>query len=95
MLAPWVAAAPAPSTEIEVRVEPHVDAAIQATYSNGTMLAMTGRCTDGINLLEMANWAPVRQEMAVVGKWCELWHDPERDGTFVKGWVAGDQISRD
>lgn len=95
MLAPWIAAASPPMTSIAARAEPDSEAEIQATYPNGTMLAMTGRCTGGVDLLKMSNWTPERQEQAVSGQWCEFWHDPEGNGNFVRGWVAGSQLSRD
>ncbi|TIT79999.1 MAG: SH3 domain-containing protein, partial [Mesorhizobium sp.] len=26
-------------------------------------------------------------------RWCEIWHDPSRNGHFVAGWVYGKYIA--
>ncbi|RVD30241.1 SH3 domain-containing protein [Mesorhizobium sp. M4B.F.Ca.ET.017.02.2.1] len=65
----------------------------QAAYPNGAVLQMTGRCTGGINLLDIAGQPHWEQRQAVRYRWCEIWHDPARDGHFVTGWVYGKYIA--
>ncbi|RWL82803.1 MAG: SH3 domain-containing protein [Mesorhizobium sp.] len=65
----------------------------QAAYPNGTVLQMTGRCTGGVNLLDIA-WQPQwKQRQAIRYRWCEVWHDPAQNGHFVTGWVYGKYIA--
>lgn len=65
----------------------------QAAYPNGAVLQMTGHCTSGINLLDIAGQPHWKQRQAVRYRWCEIWHDPARDGHFVTGWVYGKYIA--
>lgn len=64
----------------------------QTSYPNGTVLQMTGRCTGGLDLFAIARQAAWRQRQAVRYRWCEVWHDPARDGRYVTGWVYGRYI---
>lgn len=61
----------------------------QSAYPNGAVLSMTGRCTGGVSLLEIQNLPDWKQRRIVRGRWCEVWHDPARDGKYVTGWVYG------
>src|SRR6478609_735390 len=61
----------------------------QAAYPNGTVLQMTGRCTGGINLMEIAGQPHWKQKQAIRYQWCQVWHDPAQNGGFVTGWVYG------
>ena len=74
---------------LNVRKYPASNSQKQAAYPNGTVLQMTGRCTGGVNLFDIAQ-QPARKQRAVVRyQWCEIWHDPARNGDFVPGWVYG------
>ncbi|BCG89414.1 hypothetical protein MesoLj113c_55240 [Mesorhizobium sp. 113-3-9] len=74
---------------LNVRKYPSATSQKQAAYPNGTVLQMTGRCTDGINLLDIANQPAWKQRQTVRYRWCEIWHDPAKNGTFVTGWAYG------
>ena len=37
---------------------------------------MTGKCTGGVNLLDIAGGSREQQREAVRHNWCEIWHDP-------------------
>jgi hypothetical protein len=65
----------------------------QAAYPNGAVLQMTGRCTGGMNLLDIAGQPRWKQRQAIRYRWCEVWHDPARNGHFVTGWVYGRYIA--
>ena len=64
----------------------------QTAYPNGAVLSMTGRCTDGVNLFDIAGLPAWKQKQIVRYRWCEVWHDPARDGNFTTGWVYGKYI---
>lgn len=78
---------------LNVRKYPSGQSQKQAAYPNGTVLQMTGKCTDGLNLFDIANQPARKQEVAVRYRWCQVWHDPARDGRFVTGWVYGRYIT--
>ena len=65
----------------------------QAAYPNGAVLQMTGRCTGGVNLLDIARQPQWKQRQAIRYRWCEVWHDPAQNGHFVTGWVYGKYIA--
>ena len=65
----------------------------QSAYPNGTVLQMTGKCTGGVDLLDLSGQPRWKQEKAVRGKWCQIWHDPAQNGNFVTGWVYGKYIT--
>ena len=65
----------------------------QAAYPNGAVLQMTGRCTGGVNLLDIAGQPKWKQRQTIRYRWCEVWHDPARNGHFVTGWVYGKYIA--
>ena len=58
----------------------------QAAYPNGTVLQMTGKCTGGVDLLDISTQPEWKQEQLVRYRWCQLWHDPAQNGNFVTGW---------
>ncbi|MEI9428777.1 SH3 domain-containing protein [Mesorhizobium sp. Cs1299R1N3] len=78
---------------LNVRKYPLGTSQKQAAYPNGTVLQMTGRCTGGINLLDIANQSAWKQRQMVRYRWCEIWHDPARNGVFVTGWAYGGYIA--
>ena len=43
-------------------------------------------------LLDIAGLPAWKQKQIVRYRWCEVWHDPARDGNFVTGWVYGKYI---
>jgi hypothetical protein len=78
---------------LNVRKYPSATSQKQAAYPNGAVLQMTGRCTDGINPLDIANQPAWKQRQTVRYRWCEIWHDPAKNGTFVTGWAYGKFIA--
>ena len=73
---------------LNVRTWPSSRSARQAAYPNTTVLSMTGRCKDAPALLhQIAHLPDAQQRQAVRFKWCEIWHDPARNGQFVTGWT--------
>jgi hypothetical protein len=90
---PWQVANVPWGDILNVRAFPASTSQKQAAYPNGTVLAMTGRCTDNLNLFDIAHLPHGQQGQAVRFRWCEVWHDPRRDGDFVTGWVYGRYIA--
>jgi hypothetical protein len=78
---------------LNVRKFPSSGSQKQAAYPNGTVLQMTGRCTGGVNLLDIANQPDWKQKQEVRLRWCEVWHDPAQNGNFATGWVYGKYIA--
>ncbi len=78
---------------LNVRKYPSAQSQKQAAYPNGTVLQMTGKCTGDANLLDVAGQSTASQRAAVRHDWCQVWHDPARDGNFVTGWVYGKYIA--
>jgi hypothetical protein len=78
---------------LNVRKYPAGTSQKQSAYPNGTVLQMTGKCTGGVNLLEISNQPAWKQEQVVRYRWCEIWHDPAQNGNFVTGWVYGKYIA--
>ena len=78
---------------LNVRNYPSGTSQKHPAYPNGTVLQMTGRCTGGINLLDIANQPAWKQQQTVRYRWCEIWHDPAKNGTFVTGWAYGKYIT--
>lgn len=88
----WEVANVAWGDTLNVRKYPASHSQKQSAYPNGTALQMTGRCTGGVNLDDVAHLAPWQQAQAVRYRWCEVWHDPARNGNHVTGWVYGRYI---
>jgi len=78
---------------LNVRKYPAGHSQKQAAYPNGTVLQMTGKCTGGVNLLDISDQPAWKQEQAVRYRWCQIWHDPAQNGNFVTGWVYGKYIA--
>ncbi|WP_442578548.1 SH3 domain-containing protein [Mesorhizobium sp. ASY16-5R] len=78
---------------LNVRKYPSNRSQKQAAYPDGAVLQMTGRCTGGVNLLDISAQPGWKQQAATLRRWCEVWHDPARDGNFVTGWVYGRYIT--
>ena len=78
---------------LNVRKYPAATSQKQSAYPNGAVLQMTGRCTGGADLRDIANLSDGKQRKLVRYRWCEVWHEPARDGSFVTGWVYGRYIA--
>jgi len=78
---------------LNVRKYPANSSQRQAAYPQGTVLQMTGKCTGGVNLLDISGQSEIKQKQLVRYQWCQVWHDPAKDGQFVTGWVYGKYIS--
>ena len=78
---------------LNVRKYPVSNSQKQAAYPNGMLLQMTGKCTGGVNLLDISGQAEWKQEQLIRYRWCQIWHDPAQNGNFVAGWVYGKYIT--
>ena len=78
---------------LNVRKYPANNSQKQSAYPNGTVLQMTGKCTGGINLIEISGMPAWKQSQLVRYRWCQIWHDPSQSGNFVTGWVYGKYIT--
>ncbi len=78
---------------LNVRKYPASNSQKQAAYPNGTVLQMTGKCTGGVDLLDISTQPEWKQEQLVRYRWCQVWHDPAQNGNFVTGWVYGKYIT--
>ena len=88
----WQATGVASNDLLNVRAYPSSGSRIIVGYPSGTMFSMTGRCTGGVNLHDISGLPSAQQRQLVRFKWCELWFDPDGDGTFTNGWVYGRYI---
>ena len=68
---------------LNVRKYPCEQFAEAGAYPNGTVLQMTGKCTGGVNLLDISGQPEWKQEQLVRYRWCQIWHDPAQNGNFV------------
>lgn len=78
---------------LNIRKYPSSTSQKQAAYPNGSVLQMTGKCTGGVNLLDIAHLSTAKQEKLVRYQWCQVWHDPKQSGDHVLGWVYGKYIT--
>jgi hypothetical protein len=92
VFAAWQVAHVPDEDTLNVRKYPSGTSQKQAAYPNGTVLQMTGRCTGGINLLDISSQPAWKQEQKIRYRWCEVWHDPAHNGSFVTGWIYGKYI---
>lgn len=77
---------------LNVRAWPASYSQILVAYPNGTPLSLTGKCTNGLNLNQIAGLPPGQQAAQVRYRWCEVWVDPLGNGNFRTGWVYGRYI---
>lgn len=77
---------------LNVRKYPSNGSQKQAAYPNGTVLSMTGPCTNGLDLRNIQNLPAHVQAKQVRYRWCQVWHDPAQSGNYVTGWVYGKYI---
>ncbi|BAB54065.1 mlr7644 [Mesorhizobium japonicum MAFF 303099] len=78
---------------LNVRQYPSGTSQKQAAYPNGTVLQMTGRCTGGVNLLDITNKPAWKQQQTVRYRWCEVSHDPAKNGAFITNCAYGKYIT--
>lgn len=90
--AAWEVAGVAWGDTLNIRKYPASTSQKQAAYPNGTVLQMTGKCTGGVNLLDIAHLSEWKQKQLVRYQWCQVWHDPKQSGDYVTGWVYGKYI---
>jgi hypothetical protein len=77
---------------LNVRAWPASTSQILVAYPNGTPLSLTGKCTNELNLNQIAGWPAAQQAEAVRYRWCEVWVDPLGNGNFLTAWVYGRYI---
>lgn len=90
--AAWQVADVAADDLLNVRAYPSPSSRIVVGYPSGTLLSMTGRCTGGVNLMEIQALPEDQQRRLVRYKWCETWLDADGDGEYTNGWVYGRYI---
>lgn len=93
VFAAWEVANVAFGDTLNVRKYPSNTSQKQSAYPNGTVLQMTGKCTGGVDLLDISTKPEWKQKQLVRYSWCQVWHDPAQNGNFVTGWVYGKYIS--
>jgi hypothetical protein len=72
---------------LNARKYPSPSSQKQAAYANGTVLSMTGPCTNGVDLQDIQGLPSWKQRALVKNAWCQMWHDPKGNGHYVTGWV--------
>ena len=77
---------------LNVRAYPSSKSQILVAYPNGTMLSMTGVCTNGTNLDQINGLPAWQQRQHVRYAWCETWIDPQGNGQYRTAWVYGKYI---
>ena len=93
VFAAWEVAHVSWGDTLNVRKYPSNGSQKQAAYPNGTVLQMTGKCTGGVNLLDISTLSNKKQAQLVRYEWCQVWHDPKQSGDYVTGWVYGKYIA--
>lgn len=88
----WQVTGVATADVLNVRAWPASYSRILIGYPNGTPLSLTGKCSGGVDLDDIAGLPAVEQAEAVRFRWCEVWLDPLGDGNFRTGWVYGRYI---
>jgi len=78
---------------LNIRAWPSAKSQILAAYPNGTMLSLTGQCTNGLHLDEIGGMPGWKQRQEVRYRWCEAWIDPEGNGAYRTAWVYGRYIA--
>jgi hypothetical protein len=78
---------------LNVRADPSAKSQILVAYPNGTLLSMTGVCTNGLNLGQIAGLPAWQQRQYVRYLWCQTWVDPQGYGNYQAAWVYGKFIA--
>lgn len=74
---------------LNVRAYPSSQSQILVAYPNGTVLSMTGVCTNDLNLEQINGLPAWQQRQHVRYRWCQTWIDPQGNGQFRTAWVYG------
>ncbi len=77
---------------LNVRAYPSSQSTILVAYPNGTMLSLTGVCTNGLNLEQISGLPAWQQRQHVRHVWCQAWIDPQGTGEYRTAWVYGKYI---
>jgi hypothetical protein len=77
---------------LNVRAWPANYSKILVAYPNGTPLSLTGKCTNSLDINQIAGLPAAQQAQAVRYRWCEVWVDPLGNGNFRTAWVYGRYI---
>lgn len=85
----WVVTGVPEWDTLNARADPSSDSPILIAYPNGTILSMTGVCTKGVDLSQVAALPAAQQRQQVRFVWCQTWVDPHGDGNFRTAWVYG------
>lgn len=78
---------------LNIRAYPSAQSQILVAYPNGTMLSLTGVCTNGVNLGAVAGLPAWQQRQQVRHQWCQAWVDPSGAGEYRTAWVYGKYIA--
>jgi len=89
----WQVADVAEGDTLNVRVDPNSESQILVAYPNGTTLSMTGACTKGLDLGQIAGLSASQQRQYVRYLWCQTWIDPQGNGNYQAAWVYGKYIA--
>lgn len=78
---------------LNVRAYPSAQSQILVAYPNGTMLSLTGVCTNGLTLEAISGLPASEQRQYVRYQWCQAWIDPQGSGEYRTAWVYGKYIA--
>ena len=78
---------------LNVRALPNSASQILVAYPNGTVLSMTGACTNGLTLDQISGLPAWQQRQHVRYQWCQAWIDPWGTGQHQAAWVYGKYIA--
>jgi hypothetical protein len=78
---------------LNVRAYPSSNSQILVAYPNGTLLSMTGVCTKGLDIGQIAGLSAWEQRQHVRHLWCQTWVDPQGNGNYQAAWVYGKFIA--
>jgi len=89
----WLVVDVPESDTLNVRAYPSSKSQILVAYPNGTLLSMTGVCTQGLDLGQIAGLPASQQRQYVRYLWCQAWVDPQGNGNYQAAWVYGKFIA--
>ena len=89
---PWQVHGVAWNDLLNVRQHPTSQSAALTGYPNGVVLMMTGACTKGLHLDDVANLPSWKKRSAVRYRWCQVWFSPGGNAPHTTGWVYGKYI---
>ena len=89
----WQIADVAAWDTLNVRAYPSPQSQVLVAYPNGTMLSLTGVCTNGLNLGAISGLPAWQQRQHVRYQWCQAWVDPQGSGEHRTAWVYGKYIA--